>query len=255
MHPCFDAGSEPAEPDRKEGMHKTEIHPDAVRLIRMRRGGRLHVRDTLDPARTALVVVDMQTAFLKEGLPSEVPMAREVVPNINRLAASFRAAGGTVVWVTTTFDDRIFTEWSSFLGGTASPETARRIAEQLMDGAEGHPLWPDMAAEDGDMRAVKNRFSAFIQGSSDIEAQLRASGIDTLAITGTLTNVCCEATARDAMMRNFHVIMVADGNATYTDAIHNASLTSMSINFADIMTTGEVIEALTGASAGAVAAE
>ena len=246
MHPCLDAGDEPAEPDRKEGMHKTEIHPDAVRLIRARRGGRLHVRETLDPARTALVVVDMQTAFLKEGLPSEVPMAREIVPNVNRLAAAFRSTGAAVVWVTTTFDETVFTEWSSFLGGTASPETARRIAEQLMAGAEGHALWPGMEVRDGDMRAVKNRFSAFIQGSSDIEAQLRAKGIDTLAITGTLTNVCCEATARDAMMRNFHVIMVADGNATYTDAIHNASLTSMSISFADIMTADEAIGALAG---------
>ena len=230
-------------------MHKTEIHPDAVRFIKARRGGRLHVHDTLDPARTALVVVDMQTAFLKPGLPSEVPMAREIVPNINRLATAFRAAGGSVVWVTTTFDENIFTEWSSFLGGTVSPEMAKRIARQLMEGAEGHPLWPDMEAEDGDMRSVKRRFSAFIQGSSDIEAQLRSRGIDTLAVTGTLTNVCCEATARDAMMRNFHVIMVTDGNATYTDAIHNASLTSMSINFADVMTTDEVIGALAGAPA------
>ncbi len=230
-------------------MHKTEIHPDAVRFIKARRGGRLHVHDTLDPARTALVVVDMQTAFLKPGLPSEVPMAREIVPNINRLAAAFRAAGGSVVWVTTTFDEYIFTEWSSFLGGTVSPEMAKQIARQLMEGAEGHPLWPDMEAEDGDMRSVKRRFSAFIQGSSDIEAQLRSRGIDTLAVTGTLTNVCCEATARDAMMRNFHVIMVTDGNATYTDAIHNASLTSMSINFADVMTTDEVIGALAGAPA------
>ncbi len=230
-------------------MHKTEIHPDAVRFIKARRGGRLHVHDTLDPARTALVVVDMQTAFLKPGLPSEVPMAREIVPNINRLATAFRAAGGSVVWVTTTFDENIFTEWSSFLGGTVSPEMAKQIARQLMEGAEGHPLWPDMEAEDGDMRSVKRRFSAFIQGSSDIEAQLRSRGIDTLAVTGTLTNVCCEATARDAMMRNFHVIMVTDGNATYTDAIHNASLTSMSINFADVMTTDEVIGALAGAPA------
>ena len=235
-------------------MHKTELHPDAVRLIRARRGGPLHVHETLDPARTALVVVDMQTAFLKPGLPSEVPEAREIVPNINRLAAAFRAAGAAVVWVTTTFDENIFAEWSSFLGGTVSPETAKRIARQLMEGAEGHPLWPEMDDEDGDIRSVKRRFSAFIQGSSDIEEQLRALGIDTLAVTGTLTNVCCEATARDAMMRNFNVIMVSDGNATYTDAIHNASLTSMSISFADIMTTDEVIGALSGIGSGAAEA-
>ena len=227
-------------------MHRTELHPDAVQMIRARRGGRLHVHERIDPARSALIVVDMQKAFLKPGLPSEVPAARDIVPNINRLAGAFRAGGGTVVWVHTTFDERIFTEWSSFLGGTCSPETAQRIAGQLMEGAEGHALWPDLAVEDGDMHIAKRRFSAFIQGSSDIAERLRARGIDTVAVAGTLTNVCCEATARDAMMLNFSVIMVSDANATYTDAIHNASLTSLSINFADVMTCDEVAAALAG---------
>ena len=65
-----------------------------------------------------------------------------------------------------------------------------------------------------------------------------------MAITGTLTNVCCESSARDALMRNFKVIMVPDGNATYNDVLHNASLTSLSIAFADLMTADEVIKAL-----------
>jgi ureidoacrylate peracid hydrolase len=63
-------------------------------------------------------------------------------------------------------------------------------------------------------------------------------------MTGTLTNVCCESSARDAMMRNFPVIMVPDGNATYNDVLHNARLSSLSITFADLMTTDEVIKAL-----------
>ena len=234
-------------------MHQTEIHPDAVEFIKKKRGGKLHVHDRLDPARTALVVIDMQIAFLKPGLPSEVPVAREIVPNINRLAQAFRAGGGAVVWVYNTFTESIFDDWSSFLGGTYAPETARAVAEQLMEGAEGHPLWPELDVNDDDLQVAKNRFSAFLPGSSDIEAQLRRRGIDTVAITGTLTNVCCESSARDAMMRNFHVIMLSDGNATYTDAIHNASLTSMSVTFADIMTTDEVIAALGVAAAHATA--
>lgn len=225
-------------------MHQTEIHPDAVEFIKKKRGGKLHVHDRLDPACTALVVIDMQIAFLKPGLPSEVPVAREIVPNINRLAQAFRASGGTVAWVYNTFTEAIFDEWSSFLGGTYAPETSRAVAEQLMEGAEGHPLWPELDIGEEDLRVAKNRFSAFLPGSSDIEAQLRRRGIDTVAITGTLTNVCCESSARDAMMRNFHVIMLSDGNATYTDAIHNASLTSLSVTFADVMTTEEVIAAL-----------
>jgi ureidoacrylate peracid hydrolase len=225
-------------------MHHTEIHPDIIDIIKQKRGGKLHVHDTLDPSRTALVVVDMQVAFLKPGLPSEVPMAREIVATINRLARAFRASGGTVIWVYNTFTDTIFEEWSSFLGGTYAPETAQAVAGQLMEGAEGHPLWPDMEVHDDDVRVAKNRFSAFLPGASDIEAQLHRRGIDTVVITGTLTNVCCESSARDAMMRNFQVIMVPDGNATYNDVLHNASLSSLSITFADLMTTDEVIEAL-----------
>jgi ureidoacrylate peracid hydrolase len=149
-----------------------------------------------------------------------------------------------VVWVYNTFTDTIFEEWSSFLGGTYAPETARAVVGQLMEGAEGHPLWPDMEVDDDDVRVAKNRFSAFLPGASDIEEQLHRRGIDTVVITGTLTNVCCESSARDAMMRNFQVIMVPDGNATYNDILHNASLSSLSITFADLMTTDEVIEAL-----------
>ena len=199
----------------------------------------------------AALVVDMQTAFLKPGLPSEVPMAREIVPNINRLAQAFRANGGAVVWVYNTYTEASCDEWLPFW--PYAPDTVRAVAEQLMEGAEGHPLWPEMDVVQGDLKVAKNRFSAFLPGSSDIESQLRDRGIDTLAITGTLTNACCESTARDAMMRNFHVLMVADGNATYTDAIHNASLTSLSICFADIMTTDEVIALLNVAQPQAVA--
>ena len=64
---------------------------------------------------------------------------------------------------------------------------------------------------------MKKRFSAFIQGSSDIEAYLRGRGIDTLLIGGTATQVCCESSARDAMMLNFKVVMVPDALATYSD--------------------------------------
>lgn len=236
-------------------MHKTELHPDAIALIHAKRGGKLHVHETIDPRRTALVVVDMQVAFLKPGLPSEVPIAREIVPNINRLAGAFRKVGGTVAWVYNTFGDEIFEDWSSFLGGTYAPDLARRVVEQLQPGSEGHPLWPELDVHDEDWRVEKNRFSAFLPGASDIEGRLRDAGIDTVVITGTLTNVCCESCARDAMMRNFQVIMVTDGNATYTDAIHNASLTSLSINFADLMSTDEVIGALSKPASGAKAAE
>jgi ureidoacrylate peracid hydrolase len=70
-----------------------------------------------------------------------------------------------------------------------------------------------------------------------LEAQLRARGIDTVLVTGTVTNICCESTARDAMMRNFRTIMVTDANAAMSDEMHNASLIAFYVRFGDIMST------------------
>jgi ureidoacrylate peracid hydrolase len=232
--------------------HKTELHPDVVARILQRRG-KMHIFDALDAKRTALVVIDMQVAFMAPGKPSEVPMARALVPNVNRLAAAMREAGGTVAWVLNTFTESVFEDWSSFLGGTYGGPISRQIVDNLKEGADGHRLWPELAAAPGDLFVQKNRFSAFLPGASDLEARLRERGVDTVVIVGTLTNVCSESSARDAMMRNFHVVFVADGNATYTDAIHNASCNSLAITFVDLMTTDEVIARL-GAKAAAAGA-
>jgi ureidoacrylate peracid hydrolase len=63
-------------------------------------------------------------------------------------------------------------------------------------------------------------------------------------ITGTVTNVCCESSARDAMMLNFKTIMVSDGNAARTDAEHNATLASFYSVFGDVMDTDHLIRCL-----------
>lgn len=231
-------------------MHKTELHPEIVEEI-LKKRGQLHVFDDIDAAKTALVVVDMQIAFIEGGKPSEVSHAKDIVPNINRLAEGLRETGGTVVWIISTFDENIATDWSSFVGGTYKKEHAEKVVAQLKEGADGHKLWPDMDRQPGDMTVSKNRFSAFLPGASGLAEQLRGRGVENVIITGTLTNVCCESSARDAMMRNFNVIMVSDGNATYSDVLHNASLNSLAITFADVMTTDEVLTRLHGKVAAA----
>ena len=75
-----------------------------------------------------------------------------------------------------------------------------------------------------DVKVKKNRFGAFVPGSSQLHSVLQERAIDTVIITGTATNVCCESTARDAMMMNYKVIFVADATATHTDEEHNATL-------------------------------
>jgi nicotinamidase-related amidase len=105
-------------------------------------------------------------------------------------------------------------------------------------------LWADLDARPEDVQIVKKRFSAFLPGSSDIESYLRQRGIDTVLIGGTATNICCESSARDAMMLNFKVIMVHDVLATYTDEEHNATLRNFYSIFGDVQTIDEVIASL-----------
>jgi ureidoacrylate peracid hydrolase len=86
---------------------------------------------------------------------------------------------------------------------------------------------------------------------------LRGRGLDTVVVTGTVTSVCCESTARDAMMINFRTIMVTDANASHTDEEHNASLIAFYLSFGDIMPTDLLISCLrrnaaTTAEAGAL---
>jgi len=102
----------------------------------------------------------------------------------------------------------------------------------------------DLAALDRPAQITKKRYSAFIQNSSDVERHLRDRGIDTLLITGTATNVCCESSARDAMMLNFKVVMVSDGLATHTDDEHNATLSAFYGQFGDVQSVDELLQSL-----------
>jgi ureidoacrylate peracid hydrolase len=224
-------------------MHKISIPKSVVDRVVARRGREFMYED-LDPKKTALVVVDMQNAFMLPGVAHALcPTAQEIVPNINRLAQALRESGGTVVWIVTTFTEETLTSWSTYYGLSRPEQTARRIAA-LSVNTKGHELWDKLDVRPGDLTVEKNRFSAFIQGSSNLAEVLRTRGLDTLFVTGTVTNVCCESTARDAMMLNFKTIMVTDGNAASTDEDHAASLIAFYLTFGDIMSTDMLIECL-----------
>jgi ureidoacrylate peracid hydrolase len=236
-------------------MHKIAIPRSVVERVIARRG-REFVYDNLDPHKSALVVVDMQNAFMLPGVAHSLcAMAREIVPNINRLAQTVRETGGTVVWIKTTYTPGSLKDWSTYYELRDHEQNAKR-AEALAAGSKGHELWAELDVQDGDLTVEKNRFSAFIQGSSNLAEVLRERGIDTVIVTGTVTGVCCESTARDAMMMNFKTIMVTDGNAAMTDEDHNASLGNFYLTFGDVMPTDKVIEFLRrNAGQGLAAAE
>lgn len=225
-------------------MHPSTLPAEVIARMTARRG-RPYAFPTLDAVRTALVVVDMQNVFVAPGAVAEVPAAREIVPNINRLAGAVRAAGGRVAWAQThVHPGEPGGGWPVFFGEIFSAELASGYLAGLTRGSEGHRLWSVLETDPRDLFAEKTRFSAFLPGACDLPERLAALGLDTVLIAGTLTNVCCESSARDAMMRGFRVVMIGDANATRSDAEHMASLVAIHQVFGDVRSTTETIQLL-----------
>src|SRR5947209_20055940 len=107
-------------------MRRIAIPQAAIDRVLQRRDS-LHVFNEIDPARTALIVVDLQNGFMAPGQPAEIAEARDIVPNVNRLAAATRAAGGTVVWIQNTITPECATNWSVKHGDFASPAWRQRM--------------------------------------------------------------------------------------------------------------------------------
>jgi ureidoacrylate peracid hydrolase len=200
------------------------------------------VFDRLASRRIAHIVVDLQNGFMAPGAVAEIGTARDVVPVVNRISAALRAAGGLVVYIQNTFDEEAIRTWSTYFDHFCSPARRARMIEAFTPGSEGHALWPGLDVQPEDLQVRKRRFGAFAPGASDLHAILQERGVDTLIITGTATQVCCESTARDAMMLNYKVFFVADGNATFTDEEHNATLSAMAYTFCDVIESEALIE-------------
>jgi ureidoacrylate peracid hydrolase len=219
-------------------MHSVEIRKEIVERVVARRG-KLHLFDSLDAKKTALLVIDMQNAFVAPGAPVEVPAARDIVPSINRLAGELRKRDVPVIWVLHE-NQAGGRDWDGFFGAFVSDRA--KAAAALTAGSELQKLYPGLKAEPGDLRVAKSRYSAFIKG--DLEKKLKDKGIDTLLVAGTKTNVCCECTARDAMMLDYKVVMLSDCTAALSDEEHLATHENMIQQFGDVMNADEALSRL-----------
>lgn len=219
-----------------------QMPQDYVRRV-VARQGRPHVCEKFDAPSAALVVVDMQNYFMAEPYLAACPSAQKIVPYVNRLASAIRKAGGTIIWVQHLVLKESLDNWS-VAAEMYTPDKAKLRWESMQRDHHGFQLWPLLDVHDQDERVVKRRYSAFIQGASNIENVLAEHGSKTIIVTGVATNVCCESTARDAMMLNYRSVMVSDGCAAATDTEHAATLGNFYLFFGDVQTTDEIIERL-----------
>jgi len=223
-------------------MHKVNVRQEIVDRVLARRG-RYHRFDELDPRRTALVIIDMQELFCAPGAPAEVPGSRDIVEPINKLTEQMRKIGVAVIWVLhANSQSGSRSDWELFFNYIVADEVREKTKQSLAPGRQ--QVWSGLTVDAADTKVIKNRYSALIPGSSGLERLLRSLDIDTVLVAGTKTNICCEATARDAMMLDFKVVMVSDCCAALSDDEHRAALENMIQQFGDVMTGDEVLERL-----------
>lgn len=214
-------------------LHAWAIEEREYRRQESRRGRR-HGYERVVPERTALVVVDMVPFFVEDG-----DYARGIVPNVSVLAGTLRELGGTVAWVLPgwTKPSAVTVE---FLGA----DIAKLYGESGGTGPLRERVWREFEVHDVDLVVEKTAASAFFPGRCELPAMLEDLGIDTVLITGTVANVCCESSARDASTRGYRVVMVADANAARRDQELNATLHTVYRTFGDVRPTSEVLALL-----------
>ena len=202
------------------------------------RQGCLHPYAAFDARRTAFVVVDLQNYYTQGGFMGECAPARATFGRVNQLASALREAGGTVIWVQTSAEGAD-SFWSHHHAYMLTPERSARRLRELDPSHAGFALAPGLDARPQDPRVVKRCYSALVPGSSSLDATLKARGIDTVLIGGTVTNVCCESTARDAMMMNYATVMVEDALSAVTQEEHVQALHNWMLFFGDVLSVEE----------------
>jgi ureidoacrylate peracid hydrolase len=207
--------------------------------------------DEINPKRTALIVVDMQNDFVAAGAPMETPAARAMVPKLAETLEMCRGAGIRVV-----FTAHVHRGDGSDMGQfKMHPPIATGAA--LVDGTPGVDIYPTLAPAPREHIVKKHRYSAFF--ATDLDLILREWGIDTVIISGTTTENCCLATARDAMFNNYQVVFLSDATATYdypdhgfgampNEAVHAATLVILADSTAHVMSVADLGARLNAAS-------
>jgi len=185
--------------------------------------------EILEPAQSALLVVDMTRAFVDPGRPLASPNAAVIVTRIQQLLEAFRAARRPVLWL---------------IQGHHSVEADRRPLldswwpTPILEGTSDVEVAEGLSKEQGEKVIVKRRYSGFYQ--TDLELTLRSFGASSVVICGVLTNVCPYLTAFDAFYRGFRVYYPADGTAALNESLHLSAFSNIAAWAGHVVTCAEI---------------
>ena len=197
------------------------------------------MRFTVDNKNIALLIVDMINAFVEKGAVSEIPKARDIIPNVRLLIDSCHKLSIPVVYANHAFRK------DGLDAGLMFDFFPELRAGDLNDGSRGTEVYPDLTPTAQDIIVKKSRYSAFY--NTDLDTILRKMKKDTIIISGTVTEVCCESTARDGFFRDYKVLFPSDANASASEFLHQASLQTIEKDFGEVLTTNEILQMLRAA--------
>jgi len=202
--------------------------------------------ELVDPAHSALVIVDMQRDFCQPGgafdrLGVDISMYPPVIPRIAALLEGARAAGVLVIFIQMTVLPGRLSDSPAQMRFNLRLHLQTNGGEPLRyaaDGSEGQEILPELAPREGELVVKKYRSSAF--WATNLNMLLRANGIESLVVSGCTTEGCVESTARDALFNDYYVVIVEDCVASDDRAQHDASMLLMRHRF-DIATSADVL--------------
>ena len=171
-------------------VHSVTVRQEIIDRV-LKRRGRHHLYEYLNPAETAFVVIDMQNMFCEPGAPAEVPASRGICEPINRLCAELRDLGGLIIWITSaTTSTNGKSDWEHFIRNFVAEEVQELTIEALKPGGHGEQIWRDLNFDENDLFVRKNRYSCLTPGSSMLQSILSSHTIRNVLIGGTKTNTC-----------------------------------------------------------------
>ncbi|MCL0060506.1 isochorismatase family protein [Dehalococcoidia bacterium] len=184
---------------------------------------------TLDPRRSALVIVDMQRYFLEDSSHAFIPAARAIVPRLTKLIQAYSQHGLPIVF-------------TRHLNTDANAGMMSRWWQDLIRADDpASEIIPEFDLSQG-VVIEKSQYDAFYETALD--EMLREKGVTQIVICGVMSHLCCETTARSAFVRGFEVFFTVDGTATYTEAFHRATLLNLAHGFAVPVLTHEILDKL-----------
>lgn len=216
-----------------------------IKKVANKRGDQMPYQiDAVDPAKTVMIVVDMQNDFVAEGAKLQSAQAAAMVPKLAQTLKACREKGIRIIYTA-----HVHRRDGSDMGLFDDLYPPVADGSSLVEGSSGAEIFKDLAPAPGEHVIKKHRYSGFY--GTDMDIILREWGITTVIISGTTTENCCHATARDALFNNYKVAFLSDATGTfdYPDVgqgamsaaeVHRATLTILAFSTAHVMTTAEL---------------